>query len=92
MSFYGILTGNAGSLPNPPTLSGAQTLDPRDRGLGANVYTSGGGVGTQQTGAPYVNSSGTGGPGTHSLLMVAVLLEVAALIGLRHLFRNYHGG
>lgn len=30
--------------------------------------------------------------GVRGYLMLAVLLEVAAIGGLRHLFRNHHGG
>lgn len=103
MSFGGILGGASGSpvgsmttaLPNPPSLSGnGQPLDPRDRGLGASAYTTGGGGGAQQKGAPYVGApgAGTGGASTHNLLMVFVLAEVFGLFALRHLFRNYHGG
>lgn len=99
MSFGGILTGAAGSmttaLPNPPGLSGAgQALDPRNRGLGANAYTTAGGGGAGQKGAPYVGApgAGIGGASTHNLLLVFVLAEVFGLFALRHLFRNYHGG
>lgn len=30
--------------------------------------------------------------GVRGYLMLAVLLEVAAIAGLRHMFRNHHGG
>lgn len=30
--------------------------------------------------------------GARGYLLLAVLLEVAAIAGLRHLFRNHHGG
>lgn len=95
MSFGGVLDGRTvfgGAYPNPPAFGATTAADPRDRTLGAALYTTGGGVGAQQAGAPYVGTGGTTPLATHSLLLVLVVAELVALVALRHTFRHYHGG
>lgn len=43
-------------------------------------------------GSAYGKMLNSGSVDVHHMLWVLVLLEIAALIGLRHAFRHYHGG
>lgn len=74
----------------------------RGSGIGAGVRFSGGvgvgGIGTSTAaksaspGQVYGGAAAKSAPQVHTALWVLVLIELAALVALRHAFRHHHGG